>query len=161
MSLKKMPKNVVKLMSETLLEKNVIPAIQILSRVIHVNAVAKGFWPSENDECHFCGSDLAWDGKVYRHTEGCKLTETEKGCNRNAGEMIALIHSECSELLEAVRKPWPSDHIEAFTGEEEECADIIIRVLDYAYGRNLRVAEALVAKHYFNTGREFKHGKGF
>lgn len=142
----------------TLLEKNVIPAIQVLSRAIHENAVAKGFWPNESDSCAVCGADLKNDGF---HTAGCVATDIQKQCNRNAGEMIALIHSECSELLEAVRKPGPSDHIEAYSGEEEECADIIIRVLDYAYGRGLRLAPALVAKHYFNTGREFKHGKDF
>jgi NTP pyrophosphatase (non-canonical NTP hydrolase) len=83
------------------------------------------------------------------------------GAARNAGELIALIHSEASELLEAVRKPGKSDHIPGFTGEEEELADILIRVFDYAGGRNLNLAEALHAKLAFNAGREFKHGKAF
>ncbi len=80
---------------------------------------------------------------------------------RNKGEMIALIHSECSELLEAVRKPGASDHIPRFTLEEEECADIVIRVLDYAQGHDLNFVDALREKMTYNRGREYKHGKAF
>ena len=50
---------------------------------------------------------------------------------RNNGEMIALMHSELSEALEAERhgNP-PSDHIPKFSGMEEEFADVIIRIMD-------------------------------
>lgn len=73
------------------------------------------------------------------------------------GDRIALIHSEVSELLEWVRKPGESDHIPA-SGEAEELADIIIRVIDYAdlYGEDL--AGALMAKLEFNRGRGYRHG---
>jgi NTP pyrophosphatase (non-canonical NTP hydrolase) len=82
---------------------------------------------------------------------------------RNDGELIALIHSEASELLEACRKNKDavSPHIPAYLLTEEECADIIIRVLDMAFARNWNVAEAIMAKIDFNRGREFKHGKAF
>jgi hypothetical protein len=75
------------------------------------------------------------------------------------GVSIALMHSELSEALEANRHGSPpSDHIPEFTGEEEELADTLIRILDNAAGRRLRVAEALVAKHEFNRSRPHKHG---
>lgn len=81
----------------------------------------------------------------------------------NRGEKIALMHSELSEMLEAVRKHdgQPSEHIPAFTAEEEELADLLIRAFDYAGFFNLRLADAFHAKLLFNLERPFKHGKQF
>lgn len=77
---------------------------------------------------------------------------------RHKGLLVALIHSEVSELLEAVRKPGQSEHIPAFTGEEEEAADVIIRLLDYADSFGLRIAEAVMAKMQYNESRPMMHG---
>lgn len=78
---------------------------------------------------------------------------------RNDGEMIALMHSELSEALEAIRHGNPaSDHIPEFTGLEEEFADVIIRIMDTALARGLRLPEAILAKMAFNAGRQYKHG---
>lgn len=77
----------------------------------------------------------------------------------NDGEKIALMHSELSEALDALRhgNP-PSDHIPEFSGVEEELADTIIRIMDYAQHKGLRVAEALIAKAAFNDARPYRHG---
>ena len=64
----------------------------------------------------------------------------------NTGEKIALMHSELSEALEADRKGLEAEHIEGFTGVEEELADCIIRILDFAAHHDLRLAEAISAK---------------
>ncbi|MGH7748799.1 MAG: hypothetical protein ACREQ5_29160 [Candidatus Dormibacteria bacterium] len=77
---------------------------------------------------------------------------------RNNGEMIALIHAELSEGLEALRKDLPSDHITGYSGIEEELADVIIRIMDMAEARNYRVASALLEKIAFNKTRPHKHG---
>lgn len=81
---------------------------------------------------------------------------------RNDGEMIALMHAELSEALEYLRKGnQPSDHIPQFSGLEEEFADVVIRLMDMGAARNLRIAEAIIAKMEFNASRPHKHGKKF
>lgn len=76
-----------------------------------------------------------------------------------AGNGIALKQSELSEALENIRHGYrPDDKIPEFTGEEAEYADTIIRIMDTAEGRGLRVAEAIIAKMAMNKTREYKHG---
>lgn len=80
---------------------------------------------------------------------------------RNKAEMICLIHSELSECLEGVRDHSEDKHCPEFTSEEVELADAMIRILDYAFGHNLRLSDAMTAKMKFNINRPPKHGKNF
>lgn len=78
---------------------------------------------------------------------------------RELGTVIALMHSELSEALEYGRKGnGPSDHIPEFLGIEEEFADVIIRIMDYAEKDGLRIADAIIAKMVYNSNRPHKHG---
>jgi NTP pyrophosphatase (non-canonical NTP hydrolase) len=81
---------------------------------------------------------------------------------RNDGEMIALMHSELSEALEALRAPnTMSAKIPIFYELEEELADAVIRIAEYAYARELRLGPAIISKMIYNMHRSYKHGKAF
>lgn len=82
--------------------------------------------------------------------------------NRNQGELIALMHSELSEALEAIRigNP-PCEKIPEISSLEEEMADILIRVLDYCAFANIRIGFATAKKMEYNETRPHKHGKEF
>ena len=89
-------------------------------------------------------------------------TAKEKGWwegERNDGELLALVHSEVTEILEALRhgNP-PDDKVPEFSGAEAESADVIIRLMDMAEARGWRLAEAIVAKMAMNKGRAYEHG---
>jgi hypothetical protein len=78
---------------------------------------------------------------------------------RNDGELIALIHSELSECLEALRHGNPeSEKIPGFCHAVEELADAQIRIMDMAEARGWDLSGAILAKHSHNAGRRFKHG---
>ena len=106
--------------------------------LIHETAKEKGFWPNENyDFRSFHVSDNAI---------GCKL---------------ALVHSEITEILEAVRKNKGEQEV------VEEMADVIIRLLDlYAALRNTgqvdsSLEDVLQLKMNKNALRPQLHGHKF
>lgn len=72
---------------------------------------------------------------------------------RNFGEVVALMHSELSEALEAHRKSLMDDKLSHRPGIEVEFADCIIRILDTAAALGFDVAGALIEKNRFNQAR--------
>ena len=74
--------------------------------------------------------------------------------DKNDGECIALMHSELSEALEALRN-----------GDEaavaEELADLCILVFVYCGARDIDLELAIEQKMEYNKTRPYKHGKKF
>jgi len=78
---------------------------------------------------------------------------------RSVGEVLMLMVTELSEAMEAYREGNPeSDKIPGFSKLEEELADVIIRVLDFAGSEGLDIEGALLAKMTYNETRPYRHG---
>jgi NTP pyrophosphatase (non-canonical NTP hydrolase) len=78
---------------------------------------------------------------------------TGQPIERNRGELIALIHSELSEALEADRNNLMDDKLPHRNGLEVELADAMIRILDMAGGLGLDLGGALAEKLAYNQQR--------
>lgn len=74
---------------------------------------------------------------------------------RNDGELIALMHSELSEALEAMRAHSTKVAV------AEELADCCIRIFDYCGARNIDLEKTLLKKMEYNKTRPYRHGKKF
>lgn len=128
---------------QTLMLKMVMPfartALRQLAEGCFVWFQHQGFWPNWQSPTYFMGDVTS------NSVASAKMKKAEK---------IALIHSEVSELLEAVRK-------DDFRNEAEECADILVRLLDYCGACGIDLGEAFTEKMVANYARPFKHGKEF
>lgn len=103
----------------------------------------------------------AWD-QVAELVEHNALNKGFWGKSDNIGEKIALIHSELSEALEAIRKNNPiDDKCPEFTSFSVELADAVIRIMDLSYHYGYDISNAIVAKIRYNTTRPPMHGKTF
>ena len=78
---------------------------------------------------------------------------------REDGTVLALVHAEVSECLEALREGNPPDkQCPGFSQAEVELADVVIRIMDFCERRGWSLGRAVVAKHEFNKTRPFMHG---
>lgn len=82
-----------------------------------------------------------------------KDPKTGKDIERNFGEVLALMHSELSEALEAHRKNLMDDKLPHRHGIEVELADCLIRIFDTSKAMNLDLAGAVIEKNRYNRTR--------
>jgi len=95
---------------------------------------------------------------IEKFIKECHSIAKEKGwwdSERNEGELIALMHSELSEALEAMRGHARIEDV------AEELADCCIRIFDYCGARNIDLEGALIKKIEYNKTRPYRHGKKF
>lgn len=95
------------------------------------------------DLCHREASINGW----YRDPA------TGQRIERNKGEVIALMHSELSEALEAVRKNTMDAHLPHRPGVEVELADLLIRVFDTCGAWGSDIGGAVAEKLQYNANR--------
>lgn len=115
-----------------------------------------GYWGMTKDE------KRAYDGiKSAMNLSHATATNAGWYCDpatgspihRNFDEVVALMHSELSEALEAHRKGLMDDKLPHRSGIEVKFADCIIRILDTAAALGLDVAGALIEKNRYNRLR--------
>lgn len=101
---------------------------------------------------------------------------------KNTGEVIALVHSELSEALEADRNGYNeiiNDDILTKLGQfdnetfkkafelhikdtfADEWADALIRILDFAAYKKMNIEQHVKLKMRYNSLRPYKHGKNY
>jgi len=93
-------------------------------------------------ECHDCSVHKGW----YQQ-------------ERDNLHLIALIHTELSECVEALRNDNPPDkHLPHLNSAVIELADTIIRIFDMAAFNDWPIGRAIIEKMRYNWMREERHG---
>lgn len=127
-----------------------------LSKQINESVRAKGFWDSMDNAI----------GILSDHADEYGTTDDTVKATKDAfiAQKIALIQSELSEALEAMRK---GDYTENGYGVgkkdsfADELIDVVVRIFDLAGELDIDLDAQLAFKLAYNAQREVKHGKEF
>jgi len=120
------------------MSENFVTEWNHIASQVYINACEKGFWQAR-------------EYVIATGTAGRLAVQAQA---------LALIHSEISEALEALRRGGdkePDEHCSRFA-VEVELADAVIRIMDLGVRMGWDVAGALLDKLAYNEGRERMHG---
>lgn len=115
--------------------------------------------------CENCGG-IGIESLGPNHQATCAMCKGAKvqPNSRNFAEEGMLVVTEVAELVEAHRRGQmdePDEHCPEFTKGEVEIADAMIRLMDMAGAKGMRLGSALAAKQKYNETRPPKHGKKY
>lgn len=119
-------------------------AINKLAKVIHENALNKGFWQRENN----VGEKLM-----------LIVSEVGEACEADRNDRYAEIGTIDTNIIN-LDLPCEFENFVKDTFEDE-IADIIIRTLDLAAGMNIDIGRHIKLKMNHNKTREKLHGKRY
>jgi hypothetical protein len=111
-----------------------------------MTGIERGLYQGIRDGMHLA-HDTARNAGWYHDPK------TGERVERNFGEVVALMHSELSEALEAHRKNLMDDKLPHRGGIECEFADCLLRIFDTAEALGLDLAGAVIEKNRFNKTR--------
>lgn len=116
---------------------------------VHGNAQRKGFW---SDFEHIASVLESSDQTTEEHLEAFHaMVHAQK---------LKLMGDEIAEAHEGIRSRNPASvKAKGFSSVEEELADVVIRIMDYAAAFGLDISGAIAAKAAYNLGRPYKHGR--
>jgi NTP pyrophosphatase (non-canonical NTP hydrolase) len=122
-----------------------------LAETIHKETIANGFYDAYGEMRRVINRDgQTSPGGKNLHLSALHLMVI--------GQKAALVGSELGEMIDAFRKPKPSEKIPDYAEAEEEMADTIIRLLDLAAFAGMDLEGAMRAKLAYNRGRAYQHG---
>lgn len=124
-------------------------SINELTKDIHDNAVAHGWWDSERS----FGEIIA-----LCHSELSEALEEDRAGNRiRAGEPTPLVYYSGGGYVATA----PTKCCTKPEGIAVEMIDCIIRILDWCGHAGVDVEAVLMEKHEYNKTRPYKHGKNY
>ena len=94
--------------------------------------------------------------EMQREAHDCAVAKGWHETQRNPLEMIALVHAELSEAVEAYRVGNMASGVKGNFGEE--LADAVIRIGDMAEAMDIDLQAEVDAKMTYNWGRPYRHG---
>lgn len=116
-----------------------------LAKIIHANAVDKGFWEKPVET----GTYL-----MFIVSELGEALEADRKSWRTLAHNIDKVEDEEGDFQENFRL-FVKDTF------EDELADALIRILDLAAGMNIDIQKHVELKMRYNATRDKKHGKNY